>query len=256
MQTILTPKEQDKAPYSVIAKGYDLIMAHVDYEYWAHYTDQLLWQFHPSPISVRELGCGTGTFAIHLQPLGPYEYTATDISGEMIDIARHKAEQAEEVSLQFAIEDFSSFEVEQPHDVIILLYDGLNYLLDEEKVFSLFQCCFKALKPDGVFFFDQSTPANSINNEAYFSDEGSMDGFSYVRRSEYNRTTSLHTTTFEIQIDGHIFFEKHVQRAYPMDTIKSLIEKAGFTVEMAFDGFSAQPASHLSERIHWLVRRP
>ena len=255
MQSTLTQEEQDKAPYSVIAEGYDLIMSHVDYEFWAQYTDQLLWQFHPEPLSVRELGCGTGTFAIHLQPLGPYMYTATDISATMIEKGRQKASAAD-VAIQFGIEDFSSFSVKEPHDVIILLYDGLNYLLDEEKILSLFQCCFNALKPQGVFFFDQSTPANSINNEEYFSDEGEMDGFSYIRRSEYNKSTYLHTTTFEIRTDRNTFFEKHIQKAYTLDVIKSLIEKAGFKIETAFDGFSAKPASNLSERIHWLVRRP
>ena len=255
MQSTLTQQEQDKSPYSVIAKGYDLIMSHVDYEYWAEYTDQLLWQFHPQPVSLRELGCGTGTFAISLQPLGPYQYTATDISPSMVEIARQKASQ-EEVDITFDIEDFSSFSVKEPHDVIILLYDGLNYLLEEERVLSLFQCCLKALKPEGVFFFDQSTPANSINNEEYFSDEGKMDGFSYVRKSEYDRSTCLHTTTFEIKTDQDTFFEKHIQKAYSLDTIKSLLEKAGFNIEMAFDGFTADPASNSSERIHWLARRP
>ena len=173
----------------------------------------------------------------------------------MIEMARQKASK-EQVNISFGIEDFSSFTAQEPHDVVILLYDGLNYLLQEEQILSLFQCCFDALKPQGIFFFDQSTPANSINNEEYFSDEGSMDGFSYVRRSEYNQATCLHTTTFEIQADNNTFFEKHIQKAYSQDTIKKLLLKAGFTIDMAFDGFTAKPASNLSERIHWLVRRP
>ena len=247
--------EDETLPYSAIASGYDLIMAHVDYDFWAEYTDQLLWQFHQEPLSIRELGCGTGTFAMHLQPLGPYNYTATDISPQMIEEAKKKATE-QNIQLKFGIEDFSAFSVEEPHDVIILLYDGLNYLLEESAVESLLRCAYNALKPGGIFFFDQSTPANSINNEAYFSDEGAMDGFSYVRRSDYNRATALHTTTFEIETDQHTFFEKHVQRAYDLDIIKNLITKTGFQIEASFDGFSAKPASKESERIHWLVRRP
>ena len=255
MDTLSMQRDNDALPYSAIARGYDLIMAHVDYDFWATYTDQLLWQFHPEPLSIRELGCGTGTFALHLQPLGPYDYTATDISPSMVEEARKKARQ-QNIPLSFHIEDFSAFTVDEPHDVIILLYDGLNYLLEKDAVASLFHCCYNALKPGGLFFFDQSTPANSINNEAYFSDEGSMDGFSYVRRSEYNRVTGLHTTTFEIESEQKTFFEKHVQRAYELDTIKQLIVESGLTVEASFDGFSAEPASAESERIHWLVRRP
>ena len=255
METVSTEDQHSVVPYSVIAKGYDLIMSHVDYKYWASYTDQLIWQFHPKPYSVREVGCGTATFALHLQPLGSYEYTATDISPEMIAIARQKAEE-NDVPLNFQIEDFSTFTVERPHDVLILLYDGLNYLLNEQRVLAMLECSYNALKPGGIFFFDQSTPANSINNEDYFSDKGQMDGFSYVRHSDYDRETSLHTTTFDIQVGNHAFQEKHIQRAYSMETIKSLLLKAGFHIEVAFDGFSAKPASEESERIHWLVRRP
>jgi SAM-dependent methyltransferase len=192
---------------------------------------------------------------VHLQPLGEYDYTATDLRPEMIAMAREKAE-AESIPLRFAVEDFSDYRVDALHDVVILLYDGLNYLLEEDKVASLFRCTFEALKPGGIFFFDQSTPANSINNEAYFSDEGEIDGFNYVRGSEYDRDTRLHTTTFEITIEGQTYVERHVQRAYLVAPIRTLLEEAGFTVLEAFDGFSARPARETSERIHWVVRKP
>ncbi len=242
-------------PYSVIARGYDLIMSHVDYEYWAQYTDQLIWQFHPDPHRILELGCGTGTLATLLQPMGDYAYTATDLCPEMIAVARIKAEDAG-LPIAFGVEDFSKFTVDTPQDVVILLYDGLNYLLHENDVLSLFHCSLNALHPGGIFFFDQSTPANSINNEAYFSDEGEMNGFAYIRDSEYDRNTRLHTTSFEIRIDGDTFFERHVQRAYSVQEIKALLEKAGFEIEVAFDGFTANSVADSSERVHWVVRRP
>ncbi len=255
METLDVDNLEDAVPYSVIAKGYDFIMSHVDYSMWAEFTDGLLWHLHPSPISIRELGCGTGTFAFHLQPLGDYEYTATDICAEMIDVAREKAKEAGS-KVAFEVEDFSNYTVKSPHDVIILLYDGLNYLVEEEKIASLFACTYKALKPGGIFFFDQSTPANSINNEEFFRDEGEMDGFSYVRGSQYDRETRLHTTTFEINTSGKTFFEKHVQRAYTMQQIKTLVHASGLEIVHAFDGFSSEVASEDSERIHWVVRRP
>ena len=255
METIDVNNLKSAVPYSVIARGYDLIMSHVDYDMWAAFTDDLLWLVHKNPVSVRELGCGTGTFAMHLQPLGDYEYTATDLCPEMVKVAEEKVKSAG-LPISFGVEDFSNYTVEHPHDVIILLYDGLNYLIEEEKVATLMQCTFDALKPGGVFFFDQSTPANSINNEEFFRDEGEMDGFSYVRGSEYNHATRIHTTTFEIHTEGQTFFEKHVQRAYTLDQVKKLVLKAGFSIEHVFDGFSSDAASESSERIHWVVRKP
>ncbi|MFK7847842.1 MAG: class I SAM-dependent methyltransferase [Rhodothermales bacterium] len=255
MDTIDIDKLKGVVPYSAIAKGYDFIMSHVDYGMWSTFTDELLWLVHPNPVSVRELGCGTGTFALQLQPLGAYEYTATDICPEMIAVAKEKAT-ALDRPVSFVVEDFSNYTVEQPHDVVILLYDGLNYLTEKDKLTSLFACTLAALKPGGVFFFDQSTPANSINNEEFFRDEGEMDGFSYVRGSDYNRDTQLHTTTFEIKTGGKTFFEKHVQRAYAKEEIEEIVLKSGFEILHAFDGFSSENASESSERIHWVVRKP
>lgn len=245
----------DASPYTVIARGYDFIMAHIDYEHWAVFTDDLLWKHHPNPRSIRELGCGTGSFALHLQPLGEYDYTGTDLCPEMIAVARQKAEE-DEIQVTWAVEDFTKFRVAAPHDVIILLYDGLNYLLDEDEVASMLECVYEALRPGGIFFFDQSTPANSINNEAFFCDEGELDGFSYVRGSEYDRETRLHITTFEISIDGQSYVERHIQRAYTLEEIRTQILNAGFEIEATFDGFSSRRARESSERVHWLVRKP
>jgi len=120
----------------------------------------------------------------------------------------------------------------------------------------LFACTFDALKPGGLFFFDQSTPANSINNEAFFEDEGDDDDFSYVRGSHYDRETRLHTTTFEVYVDERAYFERHVQRAYTIDEVRAPVLKAGFEIVTTFDGFTSQAATEISERVHWIVRRP
>lgn len=255
MELVDVDGREDAIPYSVIARGYDFIMSHVDYNFWATFIDGLLWHLHPNPETVLELGCGTGTFAMNLQPLGDYTYHGTDICPEMIAEAQRKVGKAG-LPVTFGIADFSDYTVEQPYDIVILLYDGLNYLTEKEKVASMLACTYAALKPGGIFFFDQSTPANSINNEEFFSDEGEVDGFSYVRGSEYDRESRLHKTTFEIKTGGKTFFEQHVQRAYTLEDVWKMVLKAGFKIEQAFDGFSADPATDASERIHWIVSKP
>ncbi len=250
-----TPELAEVPPYSVIAQGYDLIMEHVSYDYWAVFTDQLLQTYHPAPRAVVELGCGTGSFALALQPLRDYDYLGTDRSPEMIAIARKKAEEAQ-VPARFDVNDFTDYRLATPADAIVLLYDGLNYLLHPSGLRKLFSCTFASLAPGGLFFFDQSTPANSINNEAYFEDEGETDTFSYVRGSHYDRNTRLHTTTFEVHANGQTYHERHVQRAYELGDIAPLLEEAGFEIMTTFDGFTSRPATDESERIHWVVRRP
>lgn len=242
-------------PYTILAAGYDFVMSHVDYDFWAAYVHELLQQHRPGAHTLLELGCGTGSLAIALQPLGGYRYLATDRSHAMIDVARHKAERAD-AEIRFDLADFTDFNVDTPVDVILLLYDGLNYLLAQDSIRKLMRCAFDALAPDGIFIVDQSTPVNSINNEPYFEHSDSIGAFSYVRRSRYESETQLHRTTLDLRVDEREFREEHVQRAYDLDEIAALARDTRFEVAASYDSFSTAPATEESERVHWVLRRP
>ena len=243
------------SPYTALASGYDFVMSHVDYEMWAAYVHKLLERHHPEATSILELGCGTASLATLLQPMGSYQYLATDGSEEMIQIARQKAEQRG-VDIQFDLAGFTDYRLDAPRDAVILLYDGLNYLLDLADIRSLLSRTFDALAPGGVFIVDQSTPANSLNNEAYFESSDRQGDFSYVRRSRYEDSTRLHRTTLEMTVGERSVREEHVQRAYDTEEVNLLIDEVGFEVAAAYDGFSTEPASEESERVHWVLRRP
>ncbi len=242
-------------PYSVLAAGYDFVMAHVDYVHWAEYIHKLLQRHRPQAHTILELGCGTGSLATTLQPRGGYRYLATDISAAMINVGRRKA-QEDGLDIRFDRADFTQFDVDNTVDVVLLLYDGLNYLLTKEPIRSLMGCAFAALSPDGIFIVDQSTPSNSIRNEAFFEHSDRLGIFSYHRRSRYDEQSRLHRTTLDISVEDQEFREEHVQRAYGMREIEDLALEAGFQIEAAYDGFSTSPGTEESERIHWVFRRP
>lgn len=248
-------KSNAAQPYSALACGYDRVMAHVEYDLWAAYVYGLIREFYPEATSVLELGCGTGSFALEMQPRGPFDYLATDRSADMVRVAREKAA-ARRVPVTFEEAEFLTFNVPARFDLVLLLYDGLNYLLDPDQVCKLFLRALDALKPGGVFIFDQSTPANSVNNEALFEDQDKSDDFSYVRRSRYDASTRMHTTTFDITVGTESFFEEHLQRAYDLSEIRDLLEQAGFVILAAYSDFTTAPADLQSERIHWVVKKP
>ncbi|MCH8962650.1 MAG: class I SAM-dependent methyltransferase [Bacteroidetes bacterium] len=247
-------RRKETAPYTALAAGYDVVMAHVDYDRWAAYAHERLQAHHPKPRSILELGCGTGSLALALQPRGPYRYRATDGSSEMIRIARRKAELAD-LPVRFDVADFTDFRVDEPVEAVVLLYDGLNYLLETDRVKALLRCAYAALKPDGLFLLDQSTPANSINNADFFEDEGGAQNFTYKRRSQYDEAARLHTTTFLLTVGGKHFHEQHVQRAYNLGEIRALVQATSFDEVAAYDDFSTAQATEASERIHWVLRR-
>ena len=241
-------------PYSALAAGYDFVMDHVDYDGWAHYVHELVQIHHPMAQSIFELGCGTGSLAYVLQPLGGYDYRATDASKEMIEAARRK-KRDHAADISFGVADFISFNLHGRADILLLLYDGLNYLLEEEAVDSLLIHAVNALNPDGIFIVDQSTPVNSESHLADFEDESETEGFRYERTSSYERDEHLHTTCFDIWTDGRHLRERHVQRAYTMAHIAQRAKRAGFEVAAAYDNFSRAPADDESARIHWVLRK-
>jgi SAM-dependent methyltransferase len=243
----------DATPYDALAAGYDVVMEHVDYAMWAEYVHELIQRHAPRARNVLELGCGTGSLAFELQPLGPYRYAATDGSAAMIRVAERKAE-AFGGDVQFAVADFTDFRVDRRTDVLVLVYDGLNYLTRSDDVRRLFACAARALVPGGHLIFDVSTPVNSANNEADFEDEGEAEGFAYVRRSRYEPEARLHTTDFELTVLGQTFRETHVQRAYTLGEIRDLLPPSLEEVA-AYDGLTGSPATDQSERVHLVVRR-
>jgi SAM-dependent methyltransferase len=246
---------RDVPPYTRLAPVYDAVMAHVDYAHWAAYAHGRLQRHHPDPQTLLELGCGTGALAVELQPLGGYDYRATDASADMLAVARATAEERD-VPVRFAEMDFTALAVDERFDAVVLLYDGLNYLQEPPALQALFRGAHDALRPGGVFLFDQSTPVNSINNAQLFDDAGEVDGIAYERRSAYDPATRTHVTTFELTVDGRTYRERHVQRAYTPDEIRAQLRATPFEQVAAYDNFSTAPATDASERIHWVVRRP
>lgn len=250
------PADSPTPPYDALAAGYDVVMAHVDYAEWADHILDLLDAHGAAPRSILELGCGTGSLAIELHERGPFRYLGTDRSAAMVRVARAKAELHGLGDLRFDLADFTDFAVSEPFDAALLLYDGLNYLLDEAGIEALLARVHAALRPGGLFVVDQSTPANSINNEAFFADEGEAEGFSFVRRSHYDREARLHTNEFELTVEGATYTERHVQRAYTRQEVAALVAASPLRPLGAYDGFSLDPATDASERVHWVLQRP
>ena len=246
-------------PYSALAAGYDAVMAHVDYPQWAAHVQALVRRHRPGAASVVELGCGTGALAVALQPYGPgpagYAYRAYDGSAAMVEVARRTARRAGR-PVAFGQADFLDPVPGPPADVVVLVYDGLNYLLDLGQVETLLGRVRDALAPGGVAVVDQSTPANSVNHADGFDDAGETEAWAYVRSSHYEHATRLHTTTFRLTApDGTTAVETHRQRAYTMDEVAGAAARAGLAAVAAYDGLGLEPADDDSERVHWVFAR-
>lgn len=247
---------------AALAEGYEAVMAHVDYRRWAGYAHDLLQEHAPAawtlgPKRLLELGCGTGTLARVLQPLGPYRYLATDRSEAMLAVARRKA-RAESLPIRFRKMDFTQIDAERSFDAVLLLYDGLNYLLEEPQVQRVFSGVARVLRPGGLFLFDQSTPANTAD-PAVFEDEGTFEDADgrrvrYRRESRFDAERYLHVTRFRFDGPAGAQVERHLQRPYGVEAIRRLLRASPLTPRAAYDGFTTDPPTEESRRVHWVAQ--
>lgn len=78
-----------------------------------------------------DLACGTGSLSIELAARG-YDMIAADLSDEMLNEAREKAEAAGQKIL-FLEQDMRSFELYGTVDSILCTCDSINYLLEPRR---------------------------------------------------------------------------------------------------------------------------
>ena len=250
----MAPKRE---PYSILAEIYDEVMAHVDYDNWADYVEGLIERFGNPHGLILELGCGTGSLAQRLAERLRRPYVASDNSPAMLAVARKKLESLPSVRIKLVDFRHLPAEVEPAtFDIAILAYDGINYATTLKELRRVLEGTAEILNPGGIFLFDQTTPANSINNLPYFGDESEGDGYSYKRSSSYDRKSRMHTTTFVIRMEGHTVKEHHVQCAFTRSEMAEIIHQTGFDLLGSFEAFGFEPADDETERIQWVAQKP
>ena len=243
-------------PYHVLAEVYDRLMADVDYEAWADFIDEIMLQHHAHPYELLELACGTGEVARYLNDLECYDITATDVSEAMIKKAKSKP-LPRYSQLQFRQMDFLNINLQRKFDVVYSLFDSINYLHDEQDIVKLFTEVAAALKEDGQFIFDFTTPQNSEEAVKTLHNEESkrQDNLAYFRESYFDSESRIHTNIFTIKkwIAGRrepkTWKEVHQQKIFTLNEMLSIIEKSPLKVLAKYSGFELVEADEQSLRI-------
>jgi len=243
-------------PYTEIASLYDKIMSHVNYMAWYRLIQRISRKYFNNSQTIRllELGCGTGSLGAILKQQGPY--IGSDKSDSMLKVAQQKA------SAPFVCMDACYPAIKQQFDMIVFLYDGINYLTDYDTLCLFFKNIAPLLCSGGVLLFDVTTEYNS---RRHFFDEKDFESFDtgcYLRHSYFDPLTHLqknHFTFFySIPSNQHLYHrseELHTQRVYPVSQIESAINHSGFSIRGIWDGFSFRRYHSRSERIHILLQK-
>jgi len=184
-----------------------------------------------------DLACGTGAASMVFAAAGIH-VVGLDSSRQMLRVAR-KAAAAAGTPIEWRQEDMRCFNVTRPVELVTCFYDGMNYLLDLSEVTEVVASVRQALTPGGLFIFDLNTCqkfASNWNDSCYVAvDREDIFG---LYQSWYQPDTGMSPlilTFFVRDKTGNWerFEEEHVERAYPLEQIRSLLNDGGFeTVAM------------------------
>jgi len=250
--------------YERFAYSYDRLMESMPYGDWLRFTRECFQRYALQPVTVADLGCGTGTIAIPLAAEG-YRVTGIDLSEDMLAVAAQKAEAhsapMKSGAIRWIQQDLREWELEEQVDAAISFCDCINYLLEEEDVIQTFRQTYAGLKPGGLFLFDVHTPEQLFayaDAQPFFLNE---DDVAYIWTSELDedRVQIEHELTIFAQEGPSGLFrridETHVQRAYPLRWLEDQLRTAGFAeVQMTADFTWASPTTQ-TERAFFIARK-
>lgn len=245
--------------YTNFASVYDrLMMADFNYEKWADYLENLFGEYQKDVSLVADLACGTGNITLPLARRG-YEMIGLDSSPDMLELAQKKA-QAENLDILFLNQNMTRMDLYGTVDAFLCMIDGINYVLNPESLFRMFQLmkrCF--LEPDGIFIFDISSEyklRETIGNQTFNYSDASLFYSWENRYLEKLRISDMELTFFQRLKNGSYrrFSERHLQRAYRPDELSGMLKKAGFSKVDCFSELSFCAPKKEDQRIVFVAR--
>jgi SAM-dependent methyltransferase len=241
--------------YDALAPLYDRIMCHVEYDEWIKLIARIIDDFlpHTTP-SLFEIGGGTGVLGRRLVEQG-YDYCGSDRSFSMCTCALRR-------NAPFFCADGIHLPLKKRFDLILFLYDGINYLPTLDHYTALMNEVSRSLSPGGLFLFDITTEANSLRHFKSYLEFEDWGDCAYVRRSYYRKDTMEQHNDFTLfkQVNGNKrVFEKiqenHTQVVFGASSIAKKVPSSLFSIEGIWDGYSFKKYRPHSERVHFLLKK-
>lgn len=244
--------------YSSFAQVYDLFMDNVPYEEWSTYLIGLLKEHGVEDGLVLDLGCGTGKMTRLLEKAG-YDMVGIDYSEEMLGIAREQQFEDADSSILYLLQDMRELELDGTVRAVVSICDSMNYILEDEELEQVFRAVNRYLDPKGMFIFDLNTlyKYRDLLGETTISENREEGSFIWDNYFDEEEMVNEYDLTLFIREKGDLYRkyeEAHFQRAYTLERVKELLEKAGMEFVVAYDAFTKEPVKENSERIYVIAR--
>ena len=244
--------------YTSFAAVYDTFMDNIPYEEWEKYLKSLLYEYGVREGLVLELGCGTGNMTEILAQSG-YDMIGVDNAEEMLEIAIEKRMKSG-LDILYLQQDMREFELYGTVKAIVSVCDSVNYILEEEELEEVFRLVNNYLDPGGVFLFDFNTvyKYREILGDQTIAENREECSFIWDNYYyEEERINEYELSLFIREGDSELYRkyqETHFQKAYDLETMKRLITQSGLEYITAYDAFTKEAPTRVSERIYVIAR--
>ena len=244
--------------YTSFAAVYDTFMDNSPYEEWEKYLKSLLYEYGVREGLVLELGCGTGNMTEILAQSG-YDMIGVDNAEEMLEIAIEKRMKSG-LDILYLQQDMREFELYGTVKAIVSVCDSVNYILEEEELEEVFRLVNNYLDPGGVFIFDFNTvyKYREILGDQTIAENREECSFIWDNYYyEEERINEYELSLFIREGDSELYRkyqETHFQKAYDLETMKRLITQSGLEYITAYDAFTKEAPTRVSERIYVIAR--
>lgn len=243
--------------YTGFAEVYDLFMDQVPYEKWSRRITEILKEYGIPDGLVLDLGCGTGSMTELLADAG-YDMIGVDASEEMLELACEKRAGSGH-DILYLLQDMREFELYGTMRAAVSICDSMNYILEEDDLLQVFSLVNNYLDPGGIFIFDLNTvyKYQEILGEQTIAEDREECSFIWDNFYDEEEMINEYDLTVFVQEEGDLFrryCETHYQRAYSLETVRALIEKAGMEVLAIYDAFTYNKPKPDSERVYFVAR--
>ena len=248
------PTRVGQDAFSAVAQHYDALMASVPYKSWVDYIEAILRRVGAEPRDVLDLCCGTGKVGSELARRS-YRTLGVDLSEGMVRQCATR-----NPPLPAAVMDATALGLRAASfDLVVSLYDSLNYITDPAGLASCMVGVAHALREGGLFIFDLNT-TRALRLGLFTQDNlNSREPLLYRWKSHWNEERKLCKVDMSFKWRGEgepvEFQETHYERAYEDDEVRGMLDRAGLVTLAVYHAYAFREPTSLTNRVYYVARK-
>ena len=184
-----------------------------------------------------------------------HHVVGVDLSAEMVRTAHRLGR------LPAAVQDAAHLGLRaNAFDLVVCLYDSLNYILEPDRLGQAFGGVHHCLRPGGYFIFDLNTIRALRTGLFNQSNLRARQPLQYDWHATWDAERRLCTVRMWFRHDDGSaaveFEEVHRQRGYAEGEVLALLEEAGLHVDAVYNAYTFRRVNRWSTRAFYVAQKP